>query len=112
MRLTLRTLLAYLDDTLAPAEARQIGLKVAENPQAQELVERIRRVTRRRGLSTPPTGNEGSPSDPNTVAEYLSDALPADQVAALDAASEVLPPYPHTPYRQQEGFARLAPRAV
>jgi aryl-alcohol dehydrogenase-like predicted oxidoreductase len=39
-------------------------------------------------------------------------SLTADQVAALDAASEVLPPYPHTPYRQQEGFARLAPRAV
>lgn len=84
MRLTLRTLLAYLDDTLPPAEARQIGLKVAENPPAQELVDRIKRVTRRRGLSTPPSGNEGSPSDPNTVAEFLSDALPADQVAAFE----------------------------
>lgn len=39
-------------------------------------------------------------------------SLTSEQVAALDAASEVLPPYPHTPYRQQEGFARLAPRAV
>ena len=84
MRLTLRTLLAYLDDTLPPAEARQIGLKVAENPPAQELVDRIRRVTRRRGLATPPTGNEGSPSDPNTVAEFLSDALPSDQVASFE----------------------------
>jgi aryl-alcohol dehydrogenase-like predicted oxidoreductase len=37
-------------------------------------------------------------------------ALSAEQIAALDRASEVLPPYPHTPYRQQEGFARLAPR--
>lgn len=84
MRLTLRTLLAYLDDTLPPAEARQIGLKVAENPPAQDLVDRIRRVTRRRGLSTPPTGNEGSPSDPNTVAEFLSDALPSEQVASFE----------------------------
>jgi hypothetical protein len=84
MRLTLRTLLAYLDDTLPPAEARQIGLKVAENPPAQELVDRIKRVTRRRGLSTPPTGTEGSPSDPNTVAEFLSDALPSEQVAAFE----------------------------
>ncbi len=84
MRLTLRTLLAYLDDTLPPAEARQIGLKVAENPPAQELIDRIKRVTRRRGLATPPTGTEGSPSDPNTVAEYLSDALPADQVAQFE----------------------------
>jgi len=34
------------------------------------------------------------------------------QVATLDTASDVLPPYPHTPYRQQEGFARLAPALV
>jgi aryl-alcohol dehydrogenase-like predicted oxidoreductase len=39
-------------------------------------------------------------------------ALTPAQVAALDAASEMLPPYPHTPYRQQEGFARLAPALV
>ncbi len=38
--------------------------------------------------------------------------LTADQVAALDAASDVLPPYPHTPYRQQAGFARLNPPLV
>ncbi|WCT74126.1 aldo/keto reductase [Sphingomonas naphthae] len=39
-------------------------------------------------------------------------SLTAEQVALLDAASDVLPPYPHTPYRQQEGFARLAPAAI
>ena len=39
-------------------------------------------------------------------------SLTPEQIAALDAASDVLPSYPHTPYRQQEGFARLAPRAV
>jgi len=39
-------------------------------------------------------------------------SLTPEQVAALDAASDVLPPYPHTPYRQQEGFARLAPALV
>lgn len=38
--------------------------------------------------------------------------LTAAQTAALDAASFVLPPYPHTPYRQQEGFARLSPALV
>ena len=38
-------------------------------------------------------------------------ALTPEQIAALDAASDVLPPYPHTPYRQQEGFARLNPAA-
>jgi len=39
-------------------------------------------------------------------------SLTPDQIAALDAASDVLPPYPHTPYRQQEGFARLNPPLV
>jgi len=38
--------------------------------------------------------------------------LTKDQIAALDAASDLLPPYPHTPYRQQEGFARLNPPLV
>jgi len=35
--------------------------------------------------------------------------LTDDQVAKLDAASAVTAPYPHFPYRRQEGFARLAP---
>jgi aryl-alcohol dehydrogenase-like predicted oxidoreductase len=39
-------------------------------------------------------------------------SLTPEQVATLDAASDVLPPYPHTPYRQQEGFARLNPALV
>ncbi|HEY0027365.1 MAG TPA: aldo/keto reductase [Allosphingosinicella sp.] len=38
--------------------------------------------------------------------------LTPEQIATLDAASDVLPPYPHTPYRQQEGFARLNPTLV
>ena len=36
-------------------------------------------------------------------------ALTADQVARLDEASAVTAPYPHFPYRRQEGFARLDP---
>ncbi|PZU10965.1 aldo/keto reductase [Sphingomonas sp.] len=39
-------------------------------------------------------------------------ALTPEQIARLDAASDALPPYPHTPYRQQEGFARLSPALV
>ncbi|HEY1187280.1 MAG TPA: hypothetical protein VGE74_06460 [Gemmata sp.] len=75
-RLTLRTLLAYLDDTLAPAEARSLGRKVADSEEARELVERIKRVTRRRGLKTPvPTHADDETADPNTVAEYLDNTL-------------------------------------
>lgn len=86
LRLTLRTLLAYLDDTLGPVDARHMGLRVAENPTAQDLVERIRRVSRRRGLSTPPAGGDGGLSDPNTVAEYLSDALTGDKLTEFEQA--------------------------
>ena len=39
-------------------------------------------------------------------------ALTPGADGVLDAASDVLPPYPHTPYRQQEGFARLNPPLV
>ncbi|WP_411033703.1 aldo/keto reductase [Shinella sp. BYT-45] len=36
-------------------------------------------------------------------------SLTAGQVKKLDAASTVTAPYPHFPYRRQEGFARLNP---
>ncbi len=39
-------------------------------------------------------------------------ALTDDQMARLDAASAVTAPYPHFPYRRQEGFARLDPPMV
>ncbi len=39
-------------------------------------------------------------------------SLTREQMATLNAASDVLPPYPHTPYRQQEGFTRLNPPLV
>jgi aryl-alcohol dehydrogenase-like predicted oxidoreductase len=35
--------------------------------------------------------------------------LSTDQIAKLDSASAVVAPYPHFPYRRQEGFARLNP---
>jgi hypothetical protein len=80
MRLTLRTLLAWLDDTLPPAEVRQIGHQVADSPFAQELVERIHRVTRQRRL-TVPTSNAPDPTDSNLVASYLDNELSPEEVA-------------------------------
>jgi len=38
--------------------------------------------------------------------------LPPQQIAELDKSSAVAAPYPHFPYRQQEGFARLNPPSV
>src|SRR4051794_33968150 len=84
MRLTLRTLLAYLDDTLEPGEIKTIGQKVAESDAAQELIARIKQVTRRRRLTTPPDGGPGEPFDPNIVAAYLDNELPSDQLAEIE----------------------------
>jgi len=39
-------------------------------------------------------------------------SLTPEQIAALDAASAEMPPYPPTPYRQQDGFALLNPSLV
>ncbi len=83
MRLTLRTLLAWLDDTLPPGEVRQIGQQVAETPLAQELVDRIHRVTRQRRLTVPPsTGPDGT--DPATVASYIDDGLEPDEIVEFE----------------------------
>ncbi|MFQ3650645.1 MAG: hypothetical protein SNJ75_09945 [Gemmataceae bacterium] len=83
MRLTLRTLLAYLDDTLGPNEIKSIGEKVAESDAAQELIARIKQVTRRRRLTTPPTSGPAA-LDPNDVAEYLDNELDSERVADIE----------------------------
>jgi hypothetical protein len=83
VRLTLRTLLAYLDDTLEPAEIKKIGQKVAESDAAQELIARIKQVTRRRRITTPPATGPNA-FDPNMVAEYLDNELSSDQLAELE----------------------------
>jgi hypothetical protein len=83
MRLTLRTLLAWLDDTLQPTQVTEIGRQVGESPFAQELSERIHRVTRQRRLTVPPSaGPEGT--DPNVVASYLDNDLDPEAVAEYE----------------------------
>ncbi|WP_435015887.1 hypothetical protein TA3x_003441 [Tundrisphaera sp. TA3] len=83
MRLTLRTLVAWLDDTLSPNEVRTIGQQVSESPFAQELVERVNRVTRQRRLAAPLTTGPDS-TDPNVVSAYLDNELSPDQVAEFE----------------------------
>src|SRR5947209_9725791 len=83
MRLTLRTLLAWLDDTLSPSQVREIGKQVGESPFAKELVERIHRVARQRRLTVPPrTGPDAI--DANVVASYLDNELDPDRVGELE----------------------------
>jgi hypothetical protein len=83
VRLTLRTLLAYLDDTLEPLEIKAIGQKVSESETAQELIARIKQVTRRRRITTPPSTGPNS-FDPNTVSDYLDNELSAEEVAEVE----------------------------
>jgi hypothetical protein len=82
VRLTLRTLLAYLDDTLEPAQAKLIGQKVAESDTAQELIARIKQVTRRRRLTAPPP--TGGKVDGNVISGYLDNTLSPEQLAEVE----------------------------
>src|SRR5215213_9738694 len=83
VRLTLRTLLAYLDDTLGASEIKSIGEKVAESDAAQELIARIKQVTRRRRLTAPPSTGPGA-FEPNDVSEYLDNTLDPEKVADVE----------------------------
>ena len=82
MRLTLRTLLAYLDDRLPPANAKELGQKITKSPFATELVDRIRDVKRRRRLALPE--KPVAMIDANLVAEYLDDQLTPELVAKIE----------------------------
>ncbi len=82
MRLTLRTLLAYQDDRLSAANAKELGQKIAKSPFASELVERIREVKRRRRLAMP--DKPAAMIDANLIAEYLDDQLTPELVARLE----------------------------
>jgi hypothetical protein len=86
MRLTLRTLLAWLDDTLQPSQVREIGAQVAGSPFAQELGDRIHRVTRQRRLSVPSSSGPDA-VDPNVVASYLDNELDPEAVGEYEKKS-------------------------
>ncbi|WP_397571118.1 hypothetical protein [Schlesneria sp. T3-172] len=84
MRLTLRTLLAYLDDVLEPADTKIIGQKIQESPVAQVLVSRIREVMRRRRLKAPDVSGPEIGIDPNIVSQYLDTTLPPELYADVE----------------------------
>jgi hypothetical protein len=84
MRLTLRTLLAYLDDLLEAGQSREIGEKISESGYASTLVNRIREVMRRRRLTAPDPKSPNSGLDTNSIAEYLDNTLEPDAVADVE----------------------------
>jgi hypothetical protein len=94
MRLTLRTLLAYMDGMLEAADAEDIRGQIEKSEFAQNLMYRIREAVARPGLGAPEaSGRKGGP-DPNAVAEYLDNTLPDNRVPdfekiCLDPESDV-----------------------
>jgi hypothetical protein len=92
MRLTLRTLLAYMDDILDPADHEELGKKIEASDFAAELIHRSRDTVRRLRLGAPEVLagedddvlNPDPASDANSVSEYLDNTLPPEQVAEFE----------------------------
>jgi len=84
MRLTLRTLLAWLDGVLPEDEQQQLGAKVSSSAVATHLVERIRTAVGRTTIGAPRPDGRGLTEDPNSVAEYLDNTLSAEQLEAFE----------------------------
>src|SRR5262245_44938770 len=84
MRLTLRTMLAYLDNVLELAEAEALGQKINESDFASGLSQRIRGVMKKLRMDAPKLDGKGLGNDANTVAEYLDSALPQDRVGDFE----------------------------
>ncbi len=86
MRLTLRTLLAWRDGLLLEPEREELGAKVATSTVAPQLLERIADLASRTDLPAPRADNGVLADDANTVAEFLDNVLPADQLEAFERA--------------------------
>jgi hypothetical protein len=84
MRLTLRTLLAWLDGVLPDGEQQELGAKVSSSVVATHLVDRIRTAVGRTAIGAPKTDGRGLTEDPNSVAEYLDNTLSSDQLEAFE----------------------------
>ena len=80
MRLTLRTLLAYIDELLDPKDAADFKERISQSEMATNLLYRVQDVMRRLRLKAPSVDEDSDGLDPNTVSEYLDNVLPDDRV--------------------------------
>lgn len=89
MKMTLRGLLAYLDDRLDPSTAAKVHDHIQDNDKVRQLIDRIKRVVRRRRLSTPDVAERQDlpphhQDDPNEVAAFLDGHLSQEQEADFE----------------------------
>ncbi|MGN6544532.1 MAG: hypothetical protein ACTHK7_05755 [Aureliella sp.] len=84
MRLTLRTLLAYRDHVLKPAELEDMHARIQQSAMAANLLKRIESLIHRPTILAPPIEGKGLGADANSIAEYLDDALKREKVPELE----------------------------
>lgn len=84
MRLTLRTLLAYLDNILDPADRELLAEKIRESEFAQSLVQRTRDVINDPELSAADPIGRGLGHDSNSAAEYLDNTMAREQIEEFE----------------------------
>jgi hypothetical protein len=86
MRLTLLTLLAYLDNDnhLSPDDAQALKDKIEKSDFASGLVMRIKSISRKLRMSAPKVDGKGLGRDPNSVATYLEGDLPPERLGEFE----------------------------
>ena len=84
MRLTLRTLLAFMDDILDPIERDQLTNKITQSDYAKGLMERVGQLMRNAHMSAPIPGASNQKIDANHVACYLDNTLAPEQVSSVE----------------------------
>lgn len=84
MRLTLRTLLGWVDGALPAEEHSAIGEMVAGSRMATRLAEQIREGVACGSTDVPLTGGPAIAEDANRVAEYLDNTLLSEHLRAFE----------------------------
>ena len=93
MRLTLRTLLAYLDNTLEEKDAQALRQKIAESGFATQLIQKIRASLANQNMTAPSPDSVHPIAEPNVISEYLDSTLTGEQCAEIERACLEVEPH-------------------